>query len=148
MRPLTLIPIALLIVPIAEIVVFILVGERIGVLWTLALVFLTAVIGTFLLRWQGFSLINRIRLEADAGRIPGRELGHGAMIMVAGVLLLTPGFVTDALGFTLFVPPVRDAIWNAIAARLGGPPGPGPRRSQRRPTIDLDERDWRHEPDP
>lgn len=147
MRPSTLIPLALLIVPIMEIAVFILIGEQIGLLATLAMIFVTAVIGTFLLRWQGFSIINRIQIESNAGRIPGRELGHGAMILVAGVLLLTPGFVTDALGFALFVPPIREGIWRLLASRLKvHVVSPGAPRGE--PVVDLDDAEWQTNPDP
>ena len=86
----SLIPLALIVIPIAEIAAFIVIGDAIGVLPTLALVLVTAIIGSALLRWQGIGILNRIRMETDAGRIPGRDLVHGAMILVAGVLLLTP----------------------------------------------------------
>lgn len=116
--PFSIIPFLLLAVPIAEIAVFILVGGQIGVLWTFALILLTAVLGSILLRVQGFQILNRLREETNAGRVPGRELGDGAMILVAGVLLLTPGFVTDALGFLLFFPPFRTLIWSFLASRI------------------------------
>lgn len=114
----SILPFILLIVPIMEIGVFILVGGEIGVLWTFALILFTAVLGSILLRIQGFQIISRLRTEINAQRLPGRELVHGAMILVAGVLLLTPGFVTDTLGFLLFVPQIRGAIWSAIASRV------------------------------
>ncbi|MEW5424546.1 FxsA family protein [Amorphus sp. 3PC139-8] len=139
---------ALLAVPALEIAVFVIVGGAIGVLPTIALVFLTAVIGSALLKHQGLSILNRIRAEMDAGRVPGAELGHGAMILAAGVLLLTPGFVTDTIGFLLFVPPIRETIWRTISARIavsvvrpGGPQGPQrPRRDG--PVVDLDADDY------
>lgn len=123
--PFSVIPFLLLIIPILEIAVFIIVGGQIGVLWTFALILFTAVLGTILLRIQGFQIINRLREESNAGRIPGRELGDGAMILVAGVLLLTPGFVTDAVGFSFFLPPVRALIWSFLASRVRfvGPEG-------------------------
>lgn len=146
---------SLLAVPALEIAVFIVVGSQIGVLPTIGLVFLTAVIGSMLLRHQGLSILGRVRTEMDAGRVPGTELGHGAMILAAGVLLLTPGFVTDTIGFLLFVPTVRDTIWNQIRGRIavtvarpGGPgarprgaPGPGGQRG-RGPVVDLDAGDY------
>lgn len=116
--PFSLVPFLLLAVPIAEIAVFIAVGGQIGILWTFALILLTAVLGSILLRIQGFQIINRLREETNAGRIPGRELGDGAMILVAGVLLLTPGFVTDTLGFLLFFPPFRAVIWKFLSSRI------------------------------
>ena len=117
-RRLALLPIVLLVVPIIEIALFIVIGERIGLGWTLLGILLTAIGGTILLRIQGFRLLERIRGEMRAGRVPGRELAHGFLLLVAGILLLTPGFFTDALGFLLFVPGVRDAIWSGLKARL------------------------------
>ena len=112
------IPFLLLIVPVLEIAVFILVGGEIGIPETLGLILLTAIIGTVLLRVQGIATLTRIRANIDAGRMPGRELGDGAMIMAAGILLLTPGFLTDSIGFLLFVPAVRQWIWDVIASQL------------------------------
>lgn len=151
--PFSIIPFLLLAVPIAEIAVFILVGGQIGILWTFALILLTAVLGSILLRIQGFQIINRLREETNAGRVPGRELGDGAMILVAGVLLLTPGFVTDTLGFLLFFPPFRTLIWSFMASRiriidpeeLRNSPfsGPGGRRNTRdENVVDLDPDDF------
>ncbi len=151
--PFALIPFALLAIPVLEIAVFIAVGREIGVLATLACIFLTAVIGSILLRVQGFSVLSRIRSETDQGRVPGRELGDGVMILAAGILLLTPGFVTDAIGFALFVPAFRTLLWRALAARVvvtvvgGGPSssgrsGGGPSGGRGRPgrddVVDLD----------
>ncbi|MEM8812299.1 MAG: FxsA family protein [Pseudomonadota bacterium] len=154
-----LIPLALLIVPILEIAVFIVIGGQIGVLATLGMVLLTAVIGTILLRIQGFSLVNRIRTELQADRIPGRDLAHGAMLVAAGLLLLTPGFVTDALGFLLFVPPVRDGLFAFLAARMShtivvrpDAAATGGRPTGNRPpsddVVDLDPEDFERRPDP
>ncbi|MDP2120258.1 MAG: FxsA family protein [Hoeflea sp.] len=114
----SLIPFLLLIVPMAEIAVFVVIGGQIGVWATLGMVLLTAIIGTLLLRWQGIGLFNRINQEMRANRIPGRDLVHGVMILIAGVLLLTPGFVTDTLGFLLFVPAVRDFLWRSVKDRI------------------------------
>lgn len=105
-------------VPAMEIAVFILIGGVIGVLPTLGIILLTAVIGSFLLRRQGTEVLRRIRREIEEDRVPGAELVHGTMILVAGVLLLTPGFVTDTLGFLLFVPAIRTRIWRSLKARI------------------------------
>ena len=146
--PFALIPFLLLIIPVLEIAVFIVVGSRIGILATLAGILLTAVIGSFLLRVQGFSVMSRIQTEVDQGRMPGKELGHGVMILVAGVLLLTPGFVTDAIGFALFVPAFRTLLWRAIAARMVVTVVSGERGGRTRPgrddgVVDLDPEDFR-----
>jgi UPF0716 protein FxsA len=142
-----LVPFLLLAVPLAEIAVFVLIGGQIGVLATLGLVLVTAIAGAFLLRIQGFGVMQRIRQTMEANEIPGRDLVHGLMIMIAGILLMTPGFVTDALGFLLFVPAIRDMGWRFVRERIvvqtvharrpgaGGGPARGP-------TIDLDEEDY------
>lgn len=120
----SIIPILLLGIPISEIAVFILVGGQIGVFATLAMIFVTAILGTFFLRQQGLGILRRLQSEQKAGNLPGRELVHGAMIMIAGVLLLTPGFVTDSIGFLLFFPPFRDLAWNFIKSRINMGAGP------------------------
>jgi UPF0716 family protein affecting phage T7 exclusion len=114
----SLIPFLLLVVPLAEIAAFVVIGGQIGVWATLGMVLLTAIIGSILLRWQGVGLFNRINTELRANRVPGRELVHGVMILIAGVLLLTPGFVTDSLGFLLFVPGIRDLVWRSVKDRI------------------------------
>lgn len=116
--PFSIIPFLLLLIPILEIGVFIAVGGQIGVFSTLGMILLTAVIGSILLRWQGFQVLSKLQAESAAGKVPGKELVHGAMILVAGVLLLTPGFVTDSIGFLLFVPGIRNVIWNFIASKV------------------------------
>lgn len=147
--PFSLIPFALLAIPLLEIGVFILVGSQIGVFPTLAMVVVTAIIGSILLRVQGFGLMTRMRGELDGGRVPGRDLVHGVMILVAGILLLTPGFVTDTLGFLLFVPPIRDAIWQFAKSRIqvvNMTQGRGPRRPPNDPdVIDLSESEYSEE---
>lgn len=117
-QPFVLIPLLLLSVPIAEIAVFIMLGGAIGLWATLGLILLTAIIGTFLLRHQGFHLVAKIQNKLNNNEIPGRELVHGVMLLVAGVLLLTPGFVTDTCGFLIFIPPVRDTVWQFLKSRI------------------------------
>ena len=154
--PFSIIPFLLLIVPLAEIGAFILIGREIGILWTLAMVFFTAVLGSILLRVQGFGLLARIQSETQAGRVPGRELVHGVMILIAGVLLLTPGFITDTIGFLLFVPFIRDAGWSLIKNRISVvTTGNFRQQADFRsnddkpsgPTIDLDDDDFHRDPD-
>lgn len=105
-------------IPLLEIAVFILVGGQIGVAATLLLTLLTAMAGAILLRRQGLATLGRIRAELASDRIPARQLADGAMIAAAGLLLLTPGFVTDTVGLTLFLPAVRDLIWREAAKRV------------------------------
>lgn len=151
--PFSLIPFILLIIPLMEIGVFVVVGSQIGVFATLGMVVLTAIIGSILLRVQGFGLVARVRRDIDAGRVPGRELVHGVMILLAGVLLLTPGFVTDTLGFLLFVPALRDVVWRFAKSRIhivapSARPAGGETRNSGSPTIDLAEEDYSDTPNP
>lgn len=111
-------PFLLLVLPAAEIAVFIVVGQQIGVIPTLALILLTAIAGSVLLRVQGLGLLARIAEVTARGKVPGRELVHGVMILVAAVLLITPGFITDTLGLLLFIPPVRDLGWKLLKDRI------------------------------
>lgn len=104
--------------PLLEITAFVLVGGRIGVLATIGIVILTAFAGAILMRVQGFGLLQRIRAETEAGRVPQREVVHGLMVLVAGFLLLVPGFVTDTIGLLLFIPAFRDLVWSLIGIRL------------------------------
>ena len=139
--PLSLIPFLLLVIPLAEIATFVIVGGQIGVLPTIGLVLATAVTGTILLRIQGFGVLARIRATMDAGGMPGRDLVHGFMIMAAGLLLLTPGFITDTIGLLLFVPAIRDFAWSVVRERVVVTASASYRR---RPggdgrTIDLDD---------
>ena len=96
-----------MLIPIIEIWILIEVGGWIGALPTIGLVVLTATIGLSLLKQQGLSTLMRARLKMDDGAIPASELVSGVMIAVGGALLLTPGFVTDALGFALLIPQTR-----------------------------------------
>lgn len=96
--------------PILEIAVFIDVGERIGLLNTIAIVILTAIAGTALLRWQGLSVLGRAQESLRENRFPMEEVFDGLCLVFAGALLLTPGFVTDGIGFLLFAPPVRQLL--------------------------------------
>jgi UPF0716 protein FxsA len=97
-------------VPIIEIALFIQVGGAIGLWPTLAIVVATALAGTVLMRWQGVEALRRLQAALERGGDPSGPLVHGALILVAGVLLLTPGFFTDAVGLSLLVPPVRAAL--------------------------------------
>jgi UPF0716 protein FxsA len=109
-----------MVVPILEIAVFILIGGQIGLGWTLLLILVTAVLGAILLRRQGFAVLEQIREDVNAGQVPAVAMAHGVLIIVAGVLLLTPGFVTDTLGFMLFVPQLREWIWRTLAPLFFG----------------------------
>ena len=96
-----------MLIPIVEMWILIEVGGWIGALPTIGLVVLTATIGLSLLKQQGLSTLMRARRKMDEGAIPASELVSGVMIAVGGALLLTPGFVTDALGFALLIQQTR-----------------------------------------
>lgn len=109
---------AFLLVPLIEIALFIQVGGAIGLWPTLGIVVLTAVAGTYLVRGQGIAAMNNLRRSLSELDDPGEPLAHGAMILVAGALLLTPGFFTDAVGFALLVPAVRHAVLRYLKSRV------------------------------
>ncbi len=96
-----------ILVPIIEIAVFIQVGEILGLGTTLFIVVITAVLGVNLLKQQGFKVWRDIQLSMVRGKIPAIEMAAGAQLLLAGGLLLTPGFFTDIIGFSLMVPQVR-----------------------------------------
>jgi len=105
-------------VPIIEIALFIEVGGWLGLWPTLGIVVATALAGTLLLRAQGVAALAELQSRLDRGRDPTGTLAHGALILVAGVVLLTPGFFTDAVGFLLLVPPVRSAVLRFLGKRI------------------------------
>ena len=137
---------AFILVPLIEIGLFIEVGGWIGLWPTLGLIILTAVVGTALLRQQGLATLRRAQSQMDAGQVPAKELFDGVCLLIGGLLLLTPGFFTDAVGFLLLMPPVRDLLRQRLGGRMtrvhlhragGGfgprPGGPGPQRPGDRP---------------
>ena len=88
------------IIPIIELWILIEVGSKLGVLTTILLVFLTGIIGVMLLRQQGMSTLLRVNQQMEQGQLPVKEILEGVMLAVGGALLLTPGFITDTIGFT------------------------------------------------
>ncbi len=123
---------AFLLVPLTEIYVLIKVGGVIGAVPTVVLVVFTAVLGAALIRLQGLATVARVRQALDRGELPAVEIIEGVCLLVAGALLLTPGFVTDTVGFVLLVPALRRAAILRLveAGVLRGrqpPPGGSPR---------------------
>lgn len=128
----------MIVVPILEIAVFILVGRYIGLWPTLAGIVLTALIGTVIIRHQGIGLIATARKSMAAGEAPIGEALQGLALLVAGALLITPGFITDTLGFLFLIPPLRRRLAAALVAQAArraevrvhtarNPPGSGGR---------------------
>ena len=108
---------AFIITPIVEIAVFIEIGGQIGLWPTLAIVVITAMVGTALLRAQGLATFAQAQQSLARGEFPLRQVFDGACLLVAGALLLTPGFVTDGIGLALFLPPVRNLLGRWLLAR-------------------------------
>jgi UPF0716 protein FxsA len=104
-------------VPLVELYVLIKIGAVIGALPTLGLIILTAIVGAALLRQQGLVTLNRFRTALDEGYLPAMEIVEGVALLIGGVLLLTPGFVTDAVGFLLLLPITRKAMLKAAVKR-------------------------------
>ncbi len=96
--------------PIIELMVLLRVGESLGVGGAIGLVVLTGVIGAWMARMQGFMLVMKIRAEMNRGELPAPHLMDGLMILIAGVLLITPGLITDTVGFLLLVPAFRNVV--------------------------------------
>ncbi|WP_430461763.1 FxsA family protein [Thalassolituus sp. LLYu03] len=107
-----------IVLPVVELAVLIKVGSHIGVLWTLLLIFLTATIGVTLLRAQGLATLMRASRKLEEGAVPAAELAEGFLLALAGALLITPGFVTDAIGFSLLVPGVRQSLVGSVLKML------------------------------
>lgn len=105
-------------VPLLEIALFIKVGGWIGLGPTLALIVLTAVIGAWMLRHQGISVLMRAQRQLAEGSLPVAEVFEGLCLVIAGALLLTPGFFTDAIGALLLVPAVRRALYGQVRSRI------------------------------
>lgn len=107
-----------LVLPIAEIAGFVVIGGRIGVLATLAWVILAAALGLGILRLQGMATAFQLRAALSRDEVPGRALFDGACVALAGLLLIFPGFVSDALAVPLLLPPLRGALFRLIARQV------------------------------
>lgn len=105
-------------VAIAEMATFFWVESWIGLGWALLLALSTAFIGSVLVRRAGISVLARLRQKVNQAELPGRELSDGAAILVSGAFLISPGFITDTLGFLLLLPPVRDLIYRVASKRF------------------------------
>ncbi len=132
-----LVALAALALPFVEIAGFVVIGSRIGVLATLAWVVLAAMLGVAMIRRQGLDALRRARAALGRGESPTAELAEGALVALAGVLLLIPGFVTDAVGLPLAIPAVRRLIVSRLRTKLT-------RRGRRRPgLIELEVHEYR-----
>src|SRR3954468_9891200 len=125
-----------IVIPLVELYAIIQVGQAIGVWWTIALLLIDSLVGAALMRSQGRSAWRRFQEAIQAGRIPHREVADGALVILGGALLLTPGFVTDIFGLFLLLPPTRAVVRGTLLRRVtfgmvsgrypgGGGPGRG-----------------------
>ena len=103
-----------IVIPTAELVLLMMLGVRIGWMPTLGLIVFTGILGATLARQQGLSILRKIQAEMHNGRPPALEMVEGAMVVIGGMVLLTPGIITDGLGFALLVPGIRRSIANKI----------------------------------
>jgi UPF0716 protein FxsA len=133
-----------IVVPIAELYVIIQVGQSIGALPTLAILIADSIVGAWLLRHQGRSAWRRFNAAVGEGRVPGREVLDGVMIIFGGAFLITPGFITDIIGILLLLPPTRAVFRRLLVRRFsssfvvsfaGGAAG---RRAGARQDYDVD----------
>ncbi|MCH2542476.1 MAG: FxsA family protein [Alphaproteobacteria bacterium] len=97
-------------IPIIEIAIFITVGSNIGILNTIAIILLTAIVGIFFVRRQGLSLLFNAQRNMSQGIMPTEEIKGGIFLLISGLLLITPGFFTDCIGFAMFLKPVQNFI--------------------------------------
>lgn len=106
------------VVPIVELAVIIQVGQLLGVVPTLGILIVMSVLGAWLMKREGLGVIRRAQQQARSGRVPGREVADGFLIVLGGALMLTPGFVTDGVGMALLLPPVRALVRPVLLAQL------------------------------
>lgn len=146
-----------LVVPIAELAVIVAVSGQIGLGSTLLGIVAVSVIGAWMVQQQGLSVLRRLQGQLQQGEMPTNELIDGGLILFAGALMLTPGFLTDGLGLVLLFPPTRAGVRTVLRRRfrdritVAGPgfttfgPG-GPRRDAPRPRDVWDADSWEHPP--
>lgn len=136
--------------PMVEIYVLIQVGHQIGALWTIALLIAVAALGSALLRLQGLATLANVRAALARGELPTEAILEGLVLLVAGVLMVTPGFVTDIAGLLCLLPPLRRAIARALGAGLmmRVQRAPGSNGGAGAPSQEVLEGDYRVEREP
>ena len=137
---LALLAIAFIVMPLIELYVIIQVGSAIGAWNTIGILILVALVGVWLTKHEGFYVLQRMRQQLDAGNMPTDELIDGCLILTGGLLLILPGFISDAFGLVVLFPPTRSLIRNvreAPAPHHDDPPlqRPSLRRRSRRPAV-------------
>jgi len=113
-----LLVLAFVVMPLVELYVIVQVGQTIGVLETLGVLLLIAVVGSWLVKREGMRTWTAFLAAMREHRVPAKEVADGALVVLGGALLLTPGFVSDALGLLLVLPPTRAAVRGLVVGRL------------------------------
>ena len=139
-----------IVVPVVELALLLEIGSRIGTLDTIALIVVTGFVGAGLARWQGFLVLRRMQEQVGRGELPASSLIDGVLILIAAAFLVTPGILTDAVGFALLVPTVRLLLRRAVRRRIeqnigrgqlrvfvSGEPPPSGRVAKGGPAIDI-----------
>ena len=109
-----------IIVPVVELYILIEVGKKIGSLPTIGIIVLTGILGAYLVKRQGFMILKKIQNDLNEGIMPGDSLIQGAIILIGGILLLTPGFITDIIGFVFLIPVSRLVVKKYLLKWLKG----------------------------
>ncbi|WP_106797625.1 FxsA family protein [Rhizobium sp. H4] len=151
----SILPAFILLLPLGEIAGFVVVGRALGLVLTLALVMASFVLGVVLLRRQGIDILRRMSSQGRNGVMPGRDLLKPAMTVIAALLLIIPGFLTDIIAILILIPPVGDLVWRSIAKRFvvvrgGFSAGPKPQSrdgNRNSKVVDLDEEDYHRQQD-
>lgn len=107
-----------ILVPLAELIVIVEIGSQIGYFYTILILIVISVTGAALAKRQGYAVLTRIRKDIGQGRMPGDSLIDGALILAGALLLLTPGYITDAVGLLLLLPPVRKLVRSLTRRRI------------------------------
>ena len=134
-----------ILVPTAELYLFIKIGSQLGLGPTLAIIIITAVFGASLTKAQGRRAVEKFQAATAAGRMPAKEAIDGIMILLAGAVLITPGFLTDTVGFLLLFPPFRAIVAGYAGKRLKGkiqvvtPRMPNQNAQEQKPEAKLDD---------
>jgi UPF0716 protein FxsA len=129
-------------VPLIEIGLFIVIGQAIGLVPTLLGVLISAIAGALLIRWQGLAVLRDMQATVQRGEVPGRQIADAMLIGLGGLLLIVPGYFTDAVGLLLLIPPLRGLLYRALASRVQvvSEPSVPPADPQ---LVELDPGNWR-----
>ncbi len=131
-------------VPLAEILVIVEVAQRTGILETIALLLIVSILGAWLVKSEGMGVIRKIQFQLVQGQIPNKELLDGGLILIAGVLMLTPGFITDVIGLLLLFPLTRPIIRRLFFRRIVNQPFSAPGSNTDQSTFNFNSGSFFH----